>query len=66
MEKLMVAKILITGANGFVGSYVCRRFHESGEHPIRAVVRTQAAVVPLAPEETLLLGLESVICIVLC
>ena len=56
MEKLMVAKILITGANGFVGSYVCRRFHESGEHPIRAVVRTQAAVVPLASR-----GIETVV-----
>src|SRR6202165_6216295 len=34
--------ILVTGANGFVGTHVLRRLAEAREGPIRAMVRSRA------------------------
>ena len=34
--------ILVTGANGFIGTHVVRRLHETGVGPIRAMVRSRS------------------------
>jgi uncharacterized protein YbjT (DUF2867 family) len=34
--------ILVTGANGFIGTHVVRRLHETGTAPIRAMVRIRS------------------------
>src|SRR6202171_2585863 len=36
------AMILVTGANGFIGTHVVRRLHETGVGPIRAMVRIRS------------------------